>query len=715
MVKVSPRSHLAARVRQATLFSLALCVVYGLAWLCIEIPERSGRVAPIWLANGFLLALALKAAPRDWPALLVAGLAGNFLAYPGFERSLVAATHYAVSDVAEVVVALLLIRWAVGDRLDFSQRRHLISFVLVCGLIAPGLGTVLAGVHLAGEPFDRPAGQMARWMVANAMGLLVVTPLLLALSDLREDLADRRPDPGALLSLVILGLVLLAVLSSSATPALFLVAPAVMWAVFKLERVGAAVGGAMVGSATIAATLWGRGPIAAQGAGTEAMLLLHGFLASLMLTSLVAAAALREKRVLREQLESASRAAALAQEEALSQESKARQAAEAAADLKANFLADMTHELRTPLTSMIGFARIAQDEAPPTLAGKMERIVTAGEALLQTVNDLLDFSKLEAGQLTIRPRPTALHALGREALELLEPQARAKNIQLEYEASEDCRLMIDGLRVRQVLVNYLSNAVKFTDVGTVRLRTNYDADRCVLRIEVVDTGPGIPPGQVPLVFDRYAQTETGVDRRGTGLGLAICRQLAEAMAGAVGVESVLGEGSAFWLEIPAQASAPEDHVSDHEVSPILGGKVLVVDDNRANRQIARHFLEALGLEVAEAADGREAVEQTRTLAFDAVLMDLQMPGMSGREAAAAIREEGGRNRSVPIIAFSAGIESEGEVLGVGGFDGLVRKPVEPRDLLQALALAVHRAPQQEGVGEAAVHREAHPPGQRAAS
>ena len=257
MVKVSPRSHLAARVRQATLFSLALCVVYGLAWLCIEIPERSGRVAPIWLANGFLLALALKAAPRDWPALLVAGLAGNFLAYPGFERSLVAATHYAVSDVAEVVVALLLIRWAVGDRLDFSQRRHLVSFVMVCGLVAPGLGTVLAGVHLAGEPFDRPAGQMARWMVANAMGLLVVTPLLLALSDLREDLADRRPDPGALLSLVILGLVLLAVLSSSATPALFLVAPAVMWAVFKLERVGAAVGGAEV--APVLRTVWRLG------------------------------------------------------------------------------------------------------------------------------------------------------------------------------------------------------------------------------------------------------------------------------------------------------------------------------------------------------------------------------------------------------------------------------------------------------------------------
>jgi signal transduction histidine kinase/CheY-like chemotaxis protein len=674
--------------RQAGLLLLTLAGVYGLAWFCIEIPERSGLVAPIWLANGFLLALSLRARPSDWPMLMLAGFAGNLLAYPGFQGALDAAAHFAASDIAEVLIALLLIRIAIGGAPDFSRRRDLLVFVVVCGLIAPGAGTLLASGHLTGEPFDRPAGQMVRWMVANAMGLLVATPLLLALADMRRDLVERRPEPGALLCLGGLGVVLLVALNSSAAPALFLIVPALMWVVFRLERVGAALGGALVGLSTIGATLWGRGPIAAQGTGADAMLLLHGFLASLMLTSLVVAAVLRETRVLREQLAIASLAAAAAQERALMQESKARQTAEAAAELKAAFLADMTHELRTPVTSMIGFARIAQEEAPAALAAKIEKIVGAGEGLLRTVNDLLDFSKLEAGRLVIRPQPTRLRELGRRALELLEPQADAKDLALVYEDGPDWTLMVDGPRLNQILVNYLSNAVKFSPAGEVRLRTTYNDGEGVLRVEVADNGPGVAPEQAALVFGRYTQTEAGAAALGAGLGLSICRQLAEAMGGAVGVENAPGGGAIFWVAIPAPSTRPaavEAEPPQPDTVPQFDGKVLVADDNPGNRQIARHFLEAIGLEVVEATNGAEAVEQTRTSAFDIVLMDLHMPGMGGRQAAALIREREGPNRNVPIIAFSAGAAEGDEGLDETLFNGLVRKPLQPRELIEALA------------------------------
>ncbi|WP_374453029.1 MASE1 domain-containing protein [Phenylobacterium sp.] len=685
-------------VRQAGFFLLALAGVYGLAWFCIEIPERSGLVAPIWLANGFLLALSLRAPPSGWPMLMLAGFAGNLLAYPGFLDALDSAVHFAASDVAEVLIALLLIRVLIGAAPDFSSRRDLILFIVVCGLIAPGAGTLVASGHLTGEPFDRPAGQMIRWMVSNAMGLLVATPLLLALADMREDLLERRPEPGALLCLGGLGVVLVVALSSSAVAALFLIAPVLMWVVFRLERVGAALGGAMVGLSTIGATLWGRGPIAAQGAGADAMLLLHGFLTSLMLTSLVVGAVLRERRVLREQLAIASIAAVAAQERALMEESKARQAAEVAAEMKATFLAEMTHELRTPVTSMIGFARIAQDEAPASLASKIEKIVGAGEGLLQTVNDLLDFSKLEAGRLVIRPQPTGLRALGRKALELLEPQADAKGLKLVHEDGPDWTLMVDGPRLNQILVNYLSNAVKFSPTGEVRLRTPYDADRGILRLEVTDNGPGVAPEQASLVFDRYAQTEAGAAAPGTGLGLSICRQLAEAMNGSVGVDSAPGGGSTFWLEIPAQSTRPlaaEPSPPQRAIGQQFEGRVLVADDNPGNRHIARHFLEAIGFDVVEATNGAEAVEQARAATFDIVLMDLNMPVLGGRQAAAILRESDGPNRSVPIIAFSAGSAEDGEGLDERLFNGFVQKPLQPRELIEALAASASRANSRE--------------------
>lgn len=314
------------------------------------------------------------------------------------------------------------------------------------------------------------------------------------------------------------------------------------------------------------------------------------------------------------------------------------------------------------------------------------------------MNDLLDFSKLEAGRLVIRPQPTGLRALGRKALELLEPQADAKGLKLVHEDGPDWTLMVDGPRLNQILVNYLSNAVKFSPTGEVRLRTPYDADRGILRLEVTDNGPGVAPEQASLVFDRYAQTEAGAAAPGTGLGLSICRQLAEAMNGSVGVDSAPGGGSTFWLEIPAQSTRPlaaEPSPPQRAIGQQFEGRVLVADDNPGNRHIARHFLEAIGFDVVEATNGAEAVEQAQAATFDIVLMDLNMPVLGGRQAAAILRESDGPNRSVPIIAFSAGSAEDGEGLDERLFNGFVQKPLQPRELIEALAASASRANSRE--------------------
>jgi PAS domain S-box-containing protein len=372
---------------------------------------------------------------------------------------------------------------------------------------------------------------------------------------------------------------------------------------------------------------------------------------------------------------------------------EARRAAEAAAVAKADFLANMSHELRTPLTSIIGFGRLAalQADLPATTRNCVTRIEAAGKALLATVNDILDFSKLEAGQVSVAPGPTDVRRLCEETLELLTPQAAAKDLalRLEFEGDVPDGVLIDPDRVRQILLNYLSNAVKFTAEGSVTLRATYDADGERLRVDVVDTGHGVAADKLDRLFVRFSQVDGGLARThgGTGLGLAICKGLAEAMNGCVGVASVVGEGSRFWFEIAAPVAVSVASAETAGPADVDGLRVLVVDDNPANRELARLMLSASGCEVTEAEDGVAALRCAETAPFDLVLLDLRMPGLPGPEVLRALRHGGGPNSGVPVVAFSADArDSENELLALG-FDAAVAKPLDLNELLRAVAAA----------------------------
>ncbi|MDB5431645.1 MAG: hypothetical protein JWP35_2761 [Caulobacter sp.] len=368
---------------------------------------------------------------------------------------------------------------------------------------------------------------------------------------------------------------------------------------------------------------------------------------------------------------------------------QAKAVAEAAAAVKGEFLANMSHELRTPLTSVLGFTRLAleQPELSDASRGHIAKAARAGEALLTTVNDILDFSKLEAGQVEIRPRACDAVTACRETLELFEQAATEKGLTLAFEAGEvPPSLSLDPERLRQLLLNLIGNAVKFSDRGQITLGVGWRAGDSRLTVEVRDQGQGIAKAQQDLLFKRFSQVDGSSTRRhgGTGLGLAICMGLAETMGGSIGVESAEGQGARFFFEI----TAPVAEVP-HQASGGLAGltvsrgvRVLVADDHAVNRELVRAVLTPMGVILSEAADGAEAVAMAAAEPFDLIYMDLRMPVMDGLSAVRAIRDGGGPNADAPIIAFSAGSEALDDAgRHAAGFDGALAKPMLPAELL----------------------------------
>jgi CheY-like chemotaxis protein len=324
-------------------------------------------------------------------------------------------------------------------------------------------------------------------------------------------------------------------------------------------------------------------------------------------------------------------------------------------------------------------------------AGYVARIEGAGNALLAIVNDILDFSKLEAGKIEIRARPTDVVEVCRETLGVFATQAADKGLSLQFAADRSLlrrTSMIDSERLRQMLVNLIGNAMKFTETGAVTLHVLPGAAPDTVSIEVGDTGPGLDAEAQALLFQKFTQIDGSMTRRhgGAGLGLVICKGLVEAMGGSISVDSRLGEGSTFRLALPIPEAALPEVDDETEIAAIDGTRVFVVDDNRINRELARKVLEAAGAEVSEAGCGVEALERLAGLPVDVVLMDLRMPGMDGHRTLARMRAKAGPNRDIPVLAFTA----DADIAGPGdldAFDGVVKKPIAPLDMYATIARA----------------------------
>ena len=375
--------------------------------------------------------------------------------------------------------------------------------------------------------------------------------------------------------------------------------------------------------------------------------------------------------------------------------------AEAAAVAKSDFLANMSHEIRTPLTGIIGFSDLLgrMPDLSATAATHVSRITASGQALLAVVNDILDFSKLEAGHVELDPQPFEVGRFFEDTVAIVAPQAEAKGLVAELELDRDIPpvLNADGTRLRQVMLNLLGNAIKFTAQGSVRVTVAYDAARERLCVAVSDTGCGVPEDKLERLFLRFSQADNSVTRKhgGTGLGLAICKALTELMGGQIGVTSVVGAGSRFdvWIVAPPGQAWEIERVAPL-ADPARAGRasrILVVDDLDLNRELVRTILEASGYSVDDAASGSEAIDATRRTPFDLILMDLQMPGMDGYAAARAIRGDASPNRHTPIVALSADVLPEHAAAGVvAGMNGHISKPINIAELLGVVASWVDR-------------------------
>ncbi len=361
----------------------------------------------------------------------------------------------------------------------------------------------------------------------------------------------------------------------------------------------------------------------------------------------------------------------------------AKENAEAHQLAKSDFLSNMSHEIRTPLTTILGYATLLNNVPglPEEARHSIARIDKAGEALQSLITDILDFSKLEAGQVELDLQATDLKNLVTDIIYQFDAIAESRGIALgfDYDAASPAWLMLDDMRLRQVLYNLVGNACKFTESGFVRVQAAYEAGR--LRVEIRDSGPGLTLEQQGRLFTRFNQIDNSINRRfgGSGLGLSICSQIVKLMGGEIGVVSQPGHGSTFWFDIPVEATtAPVVDASAEDLQPVShdGCKVLVVDDHPVNRELIRLLLASSGLDFYEACDGRAALEVCDMIQFDLIFMDIQMPVMDGLIATRHLRDSNGLNRATPIVALSAAAQTKliDDTNG-RGFTDVLTKPI----------------------------------------
>ena len=683
-------------MRRIVIGALALALAYYAAGRLGFLVAINGNVSPFWAPAGIALASTLIWGNHLWPGVAL----GSFLVntpefYVGTStgsvtRSLLAGALIATSATAQALLGAWLVRRYGRGEACLERARDVVVLVLLGGALACLVSSTVGSTSVSAFGFaswDDYAETWITWWSGDALGVILAAPLILSWRQRPLGASSARSIEVLVVLAATLGVSEL--LFAVDLPIMYLLVPLVGWAAFRLGVRG--VSALLIVLCTMAAlrTVNDLGPFASADQNAS-LLQLGGFIATLGFTALVASALVEER--LRARLES--------------------QSHEEATRAKSAFLATMSHEIRTPMIGVIGMMEVlAQTELTEEQKTMVSTSLGSAQVLLQLIGDILDISKIEAGKLELAPTPFMVRPLAEATVQTFFHTASAKGLWISCSVDDTVAgaHVGDALRIRQILSNFISNAVKFTTSGGVALAvraSSGDTDTQTLEFSVADTGIGIPPEKQQRLFREFAQADAGIAARsgGTGLGLAICRRLATLMDADVRMKSSAGVGTTLYLTVTLPVTDPGDveaalalsadslmarprparEVADRERSVVL-----LVDDHPINRRVLLHQLAILGFHADAAEDGRKAFELFTAGRYGVVLADLNMPVMDGFGLAHAIRRHEAQVTlsRTPIVAMSANVTQEvADQCASAGMDDFLGKPA----LMPALAAKLRR-------------------------
>ncbi|HEY9728886.1 MAG TPA: MASE1 domain-containing protein [Chroococcales cyanobacterium] len=708
-----------------------MAIIYGgLAKGSLFFAAVNGYATPIWPAAGIALAAVLLLGYHLWPGVLLGGCMAHFIGEQLTGTAIASGLCIGIGNAVGTVLAAYLIERSVGNHQPLNRVRDVFSFVFLAALLSPiadaNIGVTALG--LFGEaPWSAYGVVWWTWWISEVVGILVFTPVVLAWSQGIKKPGQQfkqRFAEGAIL--IFLAVAITRITFGGGYPVVYMLIPLLVWAAFRFGQPASTLLVVIISVISIVGTVEGFGPFV-RTSQNESLLLLQSFLGVIALTTLILSAVIAENkqantklRIANAELKEAFDTLEQKVVERTAQLALAKEKAEVANEAKSTFLANMSHELRSPLNAILGFAQVItrSKTLPPEHLENISIISRSGEHLLTLINQVLDLSKIEAGRTTLNENNFDLYRLLDDLEDMFQLKAEDKGLQLicDYasrnRAAEVPRyIRTDEVKLRQVLINLLNNAIKFTQEGRVSLRvgigngesgmanrdkedeeTRKNSPNCRLVFEVEDTGVGIAPEELDSIFEAFVQSKTGKEvQEGTGLGLSITRQFVQLMGGAMTVSSQLDKGTVFKFDITVCVVDAKDIESQQLRRQVIAlepnqprYRILIVDDKLTNRQLLMKLLNPLGFELREACNGSEAIAVWETFEPHLIWMDMRMPVMDGYQATKHIKATT-KGQTTAIIALTASsLEEERAVVLRAGCDDFLRKPFRDAEIFEAM-------------------------------